>query len=89
MNGSVNASHNLGAFEGNAGNHHYAFKHFLLSARAGYTLSLDCVKKGYMAGHVTKEQYANTLREYQKRQDEMKSDARDKAWALRDERIGG
>ena len=59
--------------------HHRAFKHFLLLARAGYKLSLDCVKKGYMAGHVTKEDYANTVREYQKSQDEMKSDARDKA----------
>ena len=42
-----------------------------------------------MAGHVTKEQYANTLREYQKSQDEMKSDARDKAWAARNVRMGG
>ena len=35
-----------------------------------------------MDGYVTKEEYANTLREYQKSQDEMKSDARDKAKAL-------
>ena len=35
-----------------------------------------------MAGHVTKEEYAKTLREYQKSQDEMKSDMRDKAAAL-------
>ena len=40
------------------------------------------VKHGFMNGHVTKEQYANTLREYQKSQDEMKSDARDKAQAF-------
>ena len=36
-----------------------------------------------MDGHVTKDQYANTLREYQKSQDEMKSEARDKARAIR------
>ena len=32
-----------------------------------------------MMGHITKEEYANTLRAYQMSQDEMKSDARDKA----------
>ena len=32
-----------------------------------------------MNGIVTKEEYANTLRAYQKIQDEMKSDQRDKA----------
>ena len=41
------------------------------------------VKYGYTEGHVTKEDYANTLREYQKSQDEMKSKARDKAQAFR------
>ena len=62
--------------EGQDGTHHRAMKHYVISARAGCKDSLDSVKKGYMAGHVTKEEYANTLREYQKSQDEMKSDAR-------------
>ena len=89
MNGSVHARHNLGSFEVQDGNHQRAFKHYLLSASAGYKISLDMVKHGFMNGHVTKEQYANTLREYQKSQDEMKSDTRDKAWAAHNERIGG
>ena len=83
MNGRVKARHNLGAIEGNAGNHQRAYKHFVISACVGCKESLDAVKDGYMAGHVTKEQYANTLREYQKSQDEMKSEARDKALAAR------
>ena len=82
MNGSVKARYNLGATEYNAGNHQRAFKHFQLAASAGLKESLDMVKKGYMAEHVTKEEYANTLREYQKSQDETKSDARDKAQAF-------
>ena len=82
MNGGVKARNNLGAFEGIAGNHHRAFKHFILAARAGDANALDNVKQGYMNGHITKEQYANTLREYQKSQYEMKSDARDKAQAF-------
>ena len=82
INGSVIARHNLGCSEYNAGNHQRAFKHFIISARAGDKLSLDVVKRGYMNGFVTKEEYAKTLREYQKSQDEMNSDARDKAQAL-------
>ena len=81
MKGDVPARHNLGCFEGEAGNIQRAMKHLLISARAGDKLSLDTVKDGYMRGHVTKDQYANTLREYQKSQDEMKSEARDKAAA--------
>jgi uncharacterized protein len=83
MNGSVQARHNLGADEYEAGNYHRAFKHFIISARAGDVKSLEVVRIGYMSGFVTKDQYANTLREHQKSQDEMKSDARDKARAQR------
>ena len=61
----------------------------MIAARTGDKESLDTVKEGYVAGHVTKDQYANTLREYQKSQDEMKSDARDKALAARNQRMGG
>ena len=82
MNGYVPARHNLGCVEGLAGNHHRAHKHFILAARAGNKGSLGMVKNGFMNGHVTKDQFANTLREYQKSQDEMKSDARDKARAF-------
>ena len=89
MSGDVHARHNLGCSEENAGNHRRAMKHLRIAARAGYKKSLDIVKRGYMAGNVTKEQYANTLREYQKSQDEIKSDARDKALAYRNARMGG
>jgi len=56
-----------------------AWKHFVVAARAGHTKSLDIVKKGFVLGHVDKEEYAGSLRAYQKRHDEMKSDARDRA----------
>ena len=64
------------SMEGRAGNHHRAYKHFMLAARAGYKPSLDELKDGYMDGIVTKDEYANTLRAYQQRYDEMKSDDR-------------
>ena len=36
MGGDVEARHNLGVFEGNAGNIDRAVKHFMISAGAGY-----------------------------------------------------
>ena len=48
-------------------------------ALAGDKDSLDTVKIGFTRGMVTKDEYANTLRAYQSRHDEMKSDNRDKA----------
>ena len=58
------------------------FMHCVLVAKAGHKESL-AVKKGFMAGIVTKDDYASTLRAYQTRQDETKSDARDRAIELR------
>ena len=81
MNGELLARHNLGCMEEDAGNDLRAYKHFIIAANAGYKKSLDKVKGGYMEGHVTKNEYANTLRAYQSRKDEMKSDERDKARA--------
>ena len=82
MNGHIKARYNLGNNEARAGNHQRAMKHFVISACVGCKESLDKVKDGYMGGIVTKDEYANTLREYQTSQDEMKSDARDKAAAI-------
>ena len=79
MEGCVNARHNLGHMEGQAGNHQRAMKHFILAAKAGHDKALEYVKKGYMGGFVTKDEYESTLRAYQKSIDEMKSEARDKA----------
>ena len=88
MNGSVTARHNLGCWEFRAGNHHRSYKHFLLAAKAGFKLSLDQVKKGFMHGFVTKDEYANALRAYQQRHDEMKSDDRHKADLFRNSQGG-
>ena len=82
MNGSSQARHNLACVEGRAGNYHRAFKHFMLSARVGDKKSLDKVKEGFMVGIISKDEYANALRAYQERYNEMKSDARDKVAAV-------
>ena len=82
MNGSVLARHKLGIEEFEAGNYDRAMKHFMLSAKSGLKRSLDSVKTGFMRGYVAKDEYANTLRAYQQRHDEMKSEDRDKAEEL-------
>jgi len=82
MGGVVKARHNLGYLEGEVGNHQRAMKHYKLAARAGFKESVDMVKKGFMKGLVTKDEYANTLRTYYDRQKEMKNDMRDKAAKL-------
>jgi hypothetical protein len=82
INGSVHARHNISNVEGQAGNYHRAYKHCILAARAGFKPSLDEVKYGYTVGYVAKDEYANTLRAYQKSVDEMKSEARDKVEAI-------
>ena len=82
MNGSLHARCNLGLLERRDGNYHRALKHYIIGAKAGYKRSLDKVKAGYMSGHVTKDEYANTLRAYQQLQDEIKSDDRAKADVL-------
>ena len=60
-------------------------EHFILAVRAGHdeALALEGVKIGYKHGFVTTDEYAQTLRAYQKSEDEMKSDMRDKAAKIR------
>ena len=77
MNGHIYARHNVGGLEAEAGNNERAMKHLILSARAGYEESLDGIKQGYRLGLVSKHDYADVLRAYQKSQDEMKSKERD------------
>ena len=83
MKGSIPSKTYLGALEGITGNYQRKYKHIIIPARAGDKLSMDTIKEGYMTGYVTKEEYAHTLRGYQQSQDEMKSKARDKALAAR------
>ena len=58
---NVVARLNLGCFEFQAGNYDRAYKHYILSARAGHNDSLDKAKQGFMQGVVTKDEYANTF----------------------------
>ena len=82
MGGHVRARYNLGAMEGENGNHHRVMKHFIISADAGHDESVKAVQDGYRDGIVTKDDFEKTLRAHQKSQDEMKSEWRDHAAAV-------
>ena len=80
INGNVDARNRLGCLEYNDGNLQRAYKHYMIGAMAGCKSSLDDIKEGFMQhGDVTKDEYAKALRGYQKWQNEVRSEARDKA----------
>ena len=51
-----------GCYEAKKGNHDRAVKHLLISAKKGHKQSLEAVKKMFMGGVATKEQYAEALK---------------------------
>ena len=77
--GSIHARANIGTIEERAGNIQRAYKHYMIAARAGDTICLDQVTEGYKDGLVTKDDYAEVLRAYQKSRDETRSRVRDAA----------
>ena len=77
--GNMRSRYNLGRLDLNEGNHQRATKHFLIAARAGHDKSLGLVKDGFMGGHITKDEYEDSLRAFHKQTCETKSDKRDAA----------
>ena len=85
MRGDVQARHNLGCIEGQAGNHDRASKHFMIAAGLGNNRSLETIKRMFMNGDATKDDYAKALRVYQACLVEIKSPQRDEAAAFDDD----
>jgi len=92
MKGHTEARHELGRFESCPFecNMPRATKHWIIAAKAGYNGSMEEIKKLFLAGNgeVTKEEYAQTLREWYDACAEMKSDQRDEADNWRRQRYG-
>ena len=82
MQGHVESRHNLGSHEGRKGNHNRAVKHLDISAKMGLQDSVEMIKEMFMGRIATKEQYAQTLKEYQDAVEGMKSHDRDEAKRL-------
>ncbi|EJK44513.1 hypothetical protein THAOC_36935, partial [Thalassiosira oceanica] len=79
MQGHAESRHNLGAIEITRGNRDRAVRHFLISAMMGHKESVEKIKRAFMAGVATKEQYAQALKGYQYAVEQMKSHNRDEA----------
>ena len=82
LSGHAKARHNIGNGEHKAGNNDLALQHFVIAANLGHEKSLSAVKKMFMKGLATKDDYAEALRGYQSAIEEMRSPDRDQANAL-------
>ncbi len=80
------ARHDLGVHEWRGGRKETSAKHFIIAAMLGFDISLETVKKGFVAGVVSKEDYAAALRGHQAAVDATKSEQRDAAYAFFNQR---
>jgi len=85
MKGDAISRCNLGVKEQEAGNVDRALKHYMFAIEGGNKMALDNIKRLYLHGYATKDDYTNALQAYQAYLDEIKSDQRDKAVAYNDE----
>ena len=85
VRGILSARHNLGNAEGRAGNYDRALKHYMIAVEFGNHGSLKAIQEMYKDGHVTKDDYANALQNYQAYLVKIKSNDRDKAAAYRED----
>ncbi len=75
--GHPRARYDLGCYEGRNGRYERAMKHFIIAANLGYDDALEKVKKGFVRGYVSKEDYAAALRGHQTAVDATKSPQRE------------
>ena len=79
IGGGICARQNLGELDWEAGHHERAYKHFLILGKAGWKNSLENIRIGFEDGYITKDDYIEALRAYQKEQKDTKSAMRDEA----------
>jgi len=82
MQGHAMSRHNLGSFEGERGNRDRAVRHLLISAKMGDKDSVEMIKRLFMAGAATKEQFVGALKGYTDAVEGTKSHDRDEARRL-------
>ena len=82
IQGHVESRHNLGGYEGMNGSYVRAIRHLLISAKMGNQNSVEIIKRVFMTGIATKEQYMEALKGYQDAAEEMRSHDRDEAKRL-------
>ena len=80
IGGSIYARNSLAHLEWHNGNPKRAFKHYLICAKAGMDVSLEAVKDGFEEGFISKDEYAEALRAFQKQHEDSRSETRDQAF---------
>jgi len=84
IGGDTNSRIALGFIEQDSGNIERALRHYKISVTGGNNGSFNRIKKLYSNGHVTKDEYTEALRAYQKYLNDVKSRQRDEAAAAND-----
>ena len=79
MLGHVFSRFNCGVWALNEERRDIALQHFLISAELGHAPALDVIRRLFIAGVATKDDYAGALRGCQAAMEEMSSPARDEA----------
>jgi len=67
MQGHAESRYNLACCEGKKGNYDRAFRHLLISAKMGCSMSVGQIKVRFMGGIATKKQHAQALSGYQRK----------------------
>ena len=79
IGGHVEARYTLGMCELNYGNPERAMKHFIIAANLGLEDALAKLKEGYVNGQISKDDFGEALRAYQRAADAAKSPQREEA----------
>ena len=77
IGGCIIARNNLGCLDWEVGDYERAYKHFVICAKAGYEKSLKLIQQGFEDGYITRDEYTEILRAYQKNREDMRSEMRD------------
>ena len=79
IGGNLNARYDLSVLDWNNDDFSRSCKHSLINVKAGYHASLKDLEEGFEEGYVTRDEYTEALRAYQKKNDETKNAVRDEA----------
>ncbi len=82
IGGHPDARYNLGNHEGKSGRYERAAKHFIIAANLGDDGALEQVKKDFVDGYASKEDYEAALRGHQAAVDAAKSEQREEAYTF-------
>eukprot|EP00956_Cyclotella_meneghiniana_P033526 scaffold96769_cov63-Cyclotella_meneghiniana.AAC.4 len=82
MLGHENSRYNLGISEENNGNIKRAMRHYIIAAKCGDKKLLAGIKKGFVLGIVTKDDFEDTLRCHKASCDEVENEQRNEAKAI-------